>query len=1477
MKGKPKKEEIDLTTLPKANMVISSLMLNFKNPENKLKFFENFYKGLQNDPLYFFITREHIIEYAKEQKIYEDFSDPKAKNPKDAPLQPKKDITPSQLSKAALGLLIEKSIPCRKDKKVIYDQIEEATKKREESEKYWSKKAQAIQDQKEEAPKEEKKKKGKEKKKQVETEIAPPKPEEIEIPKYDEYTNEMYVILYNYPLSEEEYTSLINETNEQNDKLVINLFQYINDIDEYIEPKKEEVILDKKGKPVQKEAKLDKDAAEMQKYFSSTLVLPPHPKSPETIQAELEAKKLAEEEAKKKEEELKTNTSQKQTKGKVDKNVPKNETQEENIDDNMEPTPLILEDVFNNFKKQRDNSERNSNMRKAVFDIENFSYKIINETDKEDTASLFYKNFLVKLAKIHAQMVYFEEWKKNYEIIKLEEEGESLESFDEEKIKKINIENKFGKDSTGRILINFIHNLITEKRKDERNQLIFYMNSFEKKFEQNFEKYRYDFIENNKDTNEEEISLQSHPKLKIKKLDKKIKQEINKCDENSSPFKTLINYHDIIYQENLEEKVGDHYVFMLQKNFNIFLSNPFLDKCLYLYYNKNNKDLIQQFGRNNEIYALLKNKGISHYTYDKYYDLDFFEKMLKENVPEHVFNLGERIYEETFTKDLFRQELNKISLYDYECCAKLDERNQKTMLAFYYRCPKGRVYRKQKKYRYLSQPSFQAFIEMFSPEFTLDNTTQTNLSNKDKKEPKDKKDVKKPTTDKNNPEENKKGYRFIINDKKEENKKNMNNLPLYYADDIKVGNIYEQTKYMFPSDDGVFIKKVLKNGIYSSPISYIRKDNLVFGIKQNNGIKEFWLNFEDGLKLNVSYKTEYNSLFKNSETPKVSNDGCVTSLTLNDGLIIHIEPNGDIIQKHYRNNNNEENEESKENYRLITSKASVIRYMENGNINILYCTGNTSEIKDGKIYNINNKGQKTIKDVSTGEITQDESVYFIEHYDQESLSRTIIREDNVKTILYPDGSRIALHNDGTKIYSSPIVKELNHFSIENDIFATTEIYYDEIKKRTQTTIAAGSTEALIGSDNLMNRAYDGRLVKIILPDKTLVYVYKEKQSTELFETYMFNTIIFIYKLDGDVIRISQSGDIVVVSSNERKKLNDEGMNKDFEKGEDIDYFFEVNGKSEERKGGIYTCALNEGKIWTKDKETNIFVQLASGDNKCKIEGTTIAEMNEKTIEEIEPHSPRYEGDSYIDPETRFSDTPKNFYEPRIFVIDNKTLEAKEYLSENQIENFRRNMIRNKENVFYTEKKNNIDGSTMLQWIRKVLPESEKYKNIQKLDKEIKIPNRYIPLSQTVFRSTYPEKEIFVARKLKQTEKITKNIKQQIENIDNEFTVNVRNVKKPEIEKVNNDIIKMNRIIQRRYIKERLEKKMEEKKDGDLIYKSEVSDLMNNNIPSNMNEVIKSTSSRIQENTENKKESETNEKNKEDFNSKENKGNRYMNL
>ena len=89
--------------------------------------------------------------------------------------------------------------------------------------------------------------------------------------------------------------------------------------------------------------------------------------------------------------------------------------------------------------------------------------------------------------------------KKNYEIIKLEDEGETVSTFDEEKIKKINEGINLGNDSIGRCLLTFAHYLVNEKRKEERNQLIYYMNNFEGLFEQNFEKYRYEFFESSKE------------------------------------------------------------------------------------------------------------------------------------------------------------------------------------------------------------------------------------------------------------------------------------------------------------------------------------------------------------------------------------------------------------------------------------------------------------------------------------------------------------------------------------------------------------------------------------------------------------------------------------------------------------------------------------------------------------------------------------------------------------------------------------------------------------------------------------------------------------------------------------------------------------------------------------------------------------------------------------------------------------------
>lgn len=1567
MKKNQKKEEIDLSQLPKSNMIVSSLLLDFKNPDTKFKIFETFYKNLQNDPLFFFITREHIIDYAKDQKIYE-VADAKKANPKDAPVQPPKEITPEQLSKACLQLIVEKSIECRKEKKIIFDKISEATAKKEESEKYWKKKLEEQQLAAEAAAKaaaeqeinpivevkkpKKKKKVTKAKAGKEEAEAIPPKPEEIEIPVYDEYTNEMYVILYNYPLSNEEYTCLINEKNENGEQVHLNLIKIINDMDPY-EVKEEEVVLDKKGKPVQKEAKLDKDTAEMQRFFKSTLVLPPRLKpKPEKKEEEGSVKPTEQAEvppqAPKKEEPKKDK--------KKGKNVPAQEESKVNTEEDLyEETPLILKDVYDNFIKLKENSDNSSPFREAVFDSFDFNLKVTNEETGEDTISELFRNFLIQLGKMHAQMVFYESWKKQKNIINLQEKDEQKEYFSIKKCVEINTGIDYVKDSGQRNLLTFCSYLLKEKRNEINNKAPFKINNFEEIFQKNFDYYTYNFSQcntnlmksdsinnisinnvnelstapienksikessreitqsknanNNKDkktkpTNNaatplednsnvyhgdektfsekgdlkqnkqdkvvdggEEIFQQqkSHPMIFLEQEDQAFETSIKNCNEISSPINLLINYHDYIYKTSLEEKINEKLIYRVSKNLNVFLCHPSIIECLKAFYSQGNKKFLNQMGKNNEIYPLLKKKNISKFVYDKYHEISFLENMVMEKVPEQKCDFGDRIYEEIFDKDIFKQELNRILNMDYEVYAKTDPETNKTLLAFFYRCPKGRVYRKRTNYRYLSTPDFSHFCESFSPHFKLSekindemNKTKSKLSKDGKKKDEKKNDKKKGKDDSKLMEGlNKEEMKFIIIDEPNKNIEDLrqnltstsyNNIvnkqkekeaPLYQADDLRVGETKESLKYMFPSDNGVFIKKIIQNGIYPRTISYTRKDDIIFGIKKSpENFNELWMNFMEDTKLTITYKNDYNPNFKNTEDPVESHDGSFITLSLSDGLMVQIEPNGDIIQKHFTNPEKdcknlveqnspqpkieELNSSYKEKYRVITGKGSVMKVFDD-QTKILYANGNTATIKDGKITNINNKGKSIVKPIpssdseKSGETTEVDGILYSEYFDKESQTDSIVRQDNVITIKYSDNSRYVIHEDNTKIFTSPTIKEVTSYVVENENFASVEIIYDEVKKRTNSTIAAGSTEALMGAENPMDRAFNGRISKILLPNSIIIYIYKEKKGSEEFEQYQFNTVTLIYRPDGTVVRVSQMGDVVLVTANERKVLNNLGAKKDFENMKDTDFLFEINGKPSERKAGVYTIDLKVGKIWTRDDETNIFEQHSNGDAKCKIEGTTITEMNEKTIDEITVHSPKYEGRSYINPETRFCMPPKNFYPPRLFVVDNSKQFSdeyvKEYLCEEQIEIFKRNMSKiNKNNIKYEQKLNNLNGHITHSWIIKQKSDKEKYKELQILERSIKLPNKYVPLTQTLEAELYPKQTTYIIRKIKETCGITKEIRDEIEAADNFYSTTVRLKPKPMNDPIDPAILKLNRDLQRRFIKERM---VEEEKNNNV--------------------------------------------------------------
>ena len=195
---------------------------------------------------------------------------------------------------------------------------------------------------------------------------------------------------------------------------------------------------------------------------------------------------------------------------------------------------------------------------------------------------------------------------------------------------------------------------------------------------------------------------------------------------------------------------------------------PKIEECLEKYYNMKVKDYIFNKGKNNEIYPYMLQRKIPRLLYDKYYNIKFFEEMLYEKIPERKVNLGDRIYEEYYDKDLFKQELNKMMMFDYENYAKFNERNNKTMLICYYRYPKGRIFRRRKSYGYLSKPDFENWINFFAPKFKQvsekeedsKNKTQSKLEKNSKKT--DKKNIMNETV--------KTGFKFEI----EEDKNNMN-------------------------------------------------------------------------------------------------------------------------------------------------------------------------------------------------------------------------------------------------------------------------------------------------------------------------------------------------------------------------------------------------------------------------------------------------------------------------------------------------------------------------------------------------------------------------------------------------------------------------------------------------------------------------------------------------------------------------------
>lgn len=192
----------------------------------------------------------------------------------------------------------------------------------------------------------------------------------------------------------------------------------------------------------------------------------------------------------------------------------------------------------------------------------------------------------------------------------------------------------------------------------------------------------------------------------------------------------------------------------------------------------------------------------------------------------------------------------------------------------------------------------------------------------------------------------------------------------------------------------------------------------------------------------------------------------------------------------------------------------------------------------------------------------------------------------------------------------------------------------------------------MGKDLIMERTNTGKISEVLLPDKTIVQSYLEKQELEGYNQFSTNMIHIVRRDDFSVVKVKQDGEVVLITGNERAYLNEIGKQIEEFGTKDYDYFFELFGIPNERRSGVYTANLDMGRVWTQDEEGNYFIVYANGDAVEKMSVSFDLDQMVEGIENKEPSSPRIKDGEFIEDECKFLPPPKSMAHPRLLYIKN---------------------------------------------------------------------------------------------------------------------------------------------------------------------------------------------------------------------------------
>lgn len=582
-------------------------------------------------------------------------------------------------------------------------------------------------------------------------------------------------------------------------------------------------------------------------------------------------------------------------------------------------------------------------------------------------------------------------------------------------------------------------------------------------------------------------------------------------------------------------------------------------------------------------------------------------------------------------------------LWEPDTIAKYFARDDSLLLGIYQKLPADKSYTRQWKASYKSVPDFSNWLEFFSK----DSDTK---------------------------------------------------MPLYDIDDNKVGQLKEFIQNLTPTNGGLM--RIKRYNIGLDELSQIEcfKDGLIFGIQQLDSQQDlsdyFWIQYDRNTRLDFRkihgidrYITalpeenmnetqlkddqdapppeddEAEKLRKEQEAEEKAKqeeerqnrlnqeyssyrlDGSVGTLTYNNGSLITLLPNGYVmqsknnIQRDLAQNPEAERLDDIEESRIVTSK-SLIRYLVNGKIEIMYANGNFSQYDPSTdLWTVtNNQGKRRCKRQSDGYEYDIEPIPAAIETCAETNAKVLFKEDNVISVLYPNGTRYTVHHDGTKILTNSDQTEIVYEKIGCAcIKVLSGRMLDEpekIKNMDKSDADIEFYDSLLTSRTyLKDRVRDNQIIQTYLHDRTVIQSFVEvnefgdpKQETEPFhdmegnedakqttegqehtegagtqeaqntnhqEGFSFHAVHLIRRQDLSVTKITSEGEACIISGSTRAELNKYGNLMKI--GRDIDYLHEMfEMRSQERKGGIFTCSLDKNNITTHDRDRNYFAVNSNG-------------------------------------------------------------------------------------------------------------------------------------------------------------------------------------------------------------------------------------------------------------------------------------------